>query len=59
MQIERKVNLGGFQTMAFRSSEQSTVQACARDLIAQMQPMATAYPALAQVIKEIKDAYQV
>ncbi len=59
MKLERKVNLGGYQSMAFTSSEHMTVQECARDLIAQMQPMTTTYPTVRGVVAEIQKAYNV
>ncbi len=59
MKLERKVNLGGYQSMAFTSSEYATVQECARDLIAQMQPMTTMYPTVRGVVAELQKAYNV
>jgi len=59
MKLERKVNLGGYQSMAFQSSEHATVQECARDLIAQMNPMSTMYPTVRGVVAEIQKAYNV
>ncbi len=59
MKLERKVNLGGYQSMAFTSSEYPTVQECARELIAQMQPMAVLYPTVRGVVSEIQRAYNV
>jgi len=59
MRLERKVNIGGFQSMAFASDDRHTIQECARDLIAQMQPMSAVYPTIAVAMKEIKTAYQV
>ncbi len=45
--------------MAFASSEHSSVQECARDLVTQMTPMGTVYPTITQAVREIKTAYQV
>lgn len=59
MKLERKVNLGGYQSMSFTSSEHATNQECARDLIAQMVPMGSIYPAVRGVIDELKKAYNV
>ncbi len=59
MKLERKVNLGGYQSMNFASSEHGTVQDCARDLIAQMQPMSQMYPTVRGVIAELQKAYSV
>lgn len=59
MQMMRKVNLGGFQTMDFTSSEHTTPQECARDLVMQMQPLAQAYPAIKATVDEIKKAYMI
>lgn len=59
MRIERKINIGGYQSMAFASSEHETIQDCARDLIAQMIPMATVYPTIKVAADEIRKAYQV
>ncbi len=59
MRLERKVNIGGFQSMAFASDDRHTIQECARDLVAQMAPMSTVYPTIAQAMNEIKTAYQV
>ncbi len=59
MRLERKVNLGGFQSMAFQSSEHSSVQECARDLIQQMNPMSTVYPTVRGAIAELQKAYNV
>lgn len=59
MKLERKVNLGGYQSMAFTSSEHDTVQECARDLISQMNPMSTMYPTVRRTITELQRAYNV
>ena len=59
MRLERKVNIGGFQSMAFASSEHSSVQECARDLVAQMLPMGAVYPTIKVATDEIKKAYGV
>ncbi len=59
MKLERKVNLGGFNSMGFQSSDRATPQECARDLIAQMQAMVKAYPILQRYIDETKAAYGV
>ena len=59
MKLERKVNLGGYQSMAFTSSEHPTVQECARDLISQMTPMSTMYPTVRGVVAELQKAYNV
>lgn len=59
MILHRRVNLGGYQSMEFVSSEHVTVQECARDLIAQMQPMSGAYPTVRGVVAEIQKAYNV
>lgn len=59
MRLERKVNLGGFQSMAFASSEHATLQECARDLVAQMQPMASIYPTVKVALDETRKAYGV
>lgn len=59
MILHRRVNLGGYQSMEFVSSEHAAVQDCARDLVAQMMPLATAYPALKGAAEEIKKAYNV
>jgi hypothetical protein len=59
MRLERKVNLGGYQSMNFASSEHPTVQECARDLITQMQPMSGSYPTVRGVIAELQKFYNV
>ncbi len=59
MHLERTVNLGGFQSMKFASSDHASVQECARDLIAQMQPMSAMYPTVRGVIAELQKAYNV
>lgn len=59
MKLERKVNLGGYQSMAFTSSEHPTAQECARDLISQMNPMSTMYPTVRGVVTELQKAYNV
>jgi hypothetical protein len=59
MKLERKVNLGGYQSMAFTSSDHNTIQECARDLIAQMNPMSTMYPTVRGVVAELQKAYNV
>lgn len=59
MKLERKVNLGGYQSMAFTSSEHNSVQECARDLISQMNPMTTMYPTVRGVVAELQKAYNV
>ncbi len=57
MRLERKVNLGGFQSMAFASSEHNTMQECAQDLVNQMKPLATIYPTVKQAMDEMMTAY--
>ena len=59
MKLERKVNLGGYQSMAFTSSDHDTIQECARDLISQMNPMTTMYPTVRGVVAELQKAYNV
>lgn len=59
MILHRRVNLGGYQSMEFVSSEHATVQECARDLIAQMNPMSTMYPTVRGAVAEIQKAYNV
>lgn len=59
MKIGMTVGVGGMQFHRFDSSEHDTVQECAKDLIAQMQPLSLAYPSLVQRIAEIKTAYGV
>lgn len=59
MRLERKVNLGGFQTMSFASSEHPTIRECVLDLLAQMQPLQSTYPPVKQVMEELKRAYAV
>jgi len=59
MRLERKVNIGGFQSMAFASSDHATVSECARDLVAQMLPMSVVYPTIAVAADEIRKAYGV
>jgi hypothetical protein len=59
MKLERKVNLGGYQSMQFSSSEHATVQECARDLISQMNPMSVMYPTVRGVVAELQKAYNV
>ncbi len=59
MRLERKVNLGGYQSMNFASSEHPTAQDCARDLIAQMNPMTTIYPTVRGAVAELQKAYGV
>ena len=59
MKLTRKVNLGGFQTMDFESSERTTPQECARDLVAQMMPLAASSAPIKATVEEIKKAYNV
>lgn len=59
MRLERKVNIGGYQSMAFASDDRKTIQECALDLLAQMQPMSVYYPTIKQAADEIRKAYQV
>jgi hypothetical protein len=59
MRLERKVNLGGYQSMNFASSEHITAPECARDLIGQMRPMSEMYPTVRGVIAELEKAYKV
>lgn len=59
MKLERKVNLGGYQSMAFTSNEHNTAQECAKDLINQMIPMAAMYPTVRGVVAELQKAYSV
>lgn len=59
MKLGVTVNLGGFQSMKFESSEHITNQECARDLIAQMQPMSQMYPTIRGKIEELRKAYNV
>jgi hypothetical protein len=59
MMLHRRVNLGGYQSMEFVSSEHTTVQECARDLITQMNPMSGSYPTVRGVISELQKFYNV
>lgn len=59
MKLEKKINLGGFNSMGFQSSDRSTPQECARDLVTQMTAMVKAYPILQQHITELKAAYAI
>lgn len=59
MKLGRTVNLGGFQSIKFESSEHANLQECARDLLAQMTPMAGIHTILNGVIAEIRKAYNV
>lgn len=59
MKLGATVNLGGFQSMKFESSERPTTQECARDLIAQMLPMSTMYPTIRGKVEELRKAYNV
>lgn len=54
-----KVNLGGFQTHDFESSERSTPQEIARDLVSQMQPLAASSVPIRAKMEELKKAYNV
>ena len=59
MKLEKKVNLGGYNSMGFQSSEHPTPQECARDLIQQMEAMSSVYPILKTHIMQLKGAYNV
>lgn len=59
MKLARTVNLGGYQSQKFESSEHDTLSDCVKDLIAQMQPIAPMYPTVNGVINELKRAYNV
>lgn len=59
MKLARTVNLGGYQSQKFESSEHPTVKECAQDLIEQMQPMSGAYPTVRGVMAEIQKMYGV
>ena len=59
MRLERKLNLGGYQSMTFVSNDHMTVQECARDLIGQMQPLTNSYPVIKGAIEELRKAYNV
>ena len=59
MKLGMTVNLGGFNSMRFDSNERASNQEAARDLIAQMEPLAKAYPVLAQRIAELRSSYNV
>lgn len=59
MILHRRVNLGGYQSMEFVSSEHPTVQECARDLVTQMLPLNTIYPTVRAAADEIRKAYNV
>lgn len=59
MKLGVTVNLGGYQSMKYESSEHPNNQDCVRDLIVQMQPMAAAYPTVRAKIDEMKKMYNV
>lgn len=59
MKVAITANVGAYQSMKFESSEHPDIQACGRDLIAQMQPLTQFYPTLKTKIDEIKKAYGV
>lgn len=57
MKLGMTVNVGGFNSMKFESSEHPALRECARDLIDQMQPLIKDYPILLQKIGQLKVAY--
>ena len=59
MKLGMTVNVGGFNSMKFESGDRASNQEAARDLIAQMEPIAKAYPVLAQRIAELRSSYNV
>lgn len=59
MKLGVTANVGAYQSMKYESSEHATVQECARDLIAQMQPLTQFYPVLKSKIEELKKGYNV
>lgn len=59
MKLGMTVNVGGFNSMKFESGDRASNQEAARDLIAQMEPLAKAYPSLNGVIAQLRSAYGV
>lgn len=59
MKLGETVHIGGYSGLRFDSNDRATVQECARDLIAQMEPLAMAYPVLKFKIEELRRAYGV
>lgn len=59
MKLVRKVNLGGFENMDFESSERSTPQECARDLVAAMMPLSASSAPIRATIDTLKKAYNI
>lgn len=59
MKLAITANVGAYQSMKFESSEHPDIQACGRDLLAQMAPLVQFYPTLKVKIDEIKKAYGV
>lgn len=59
MKLARTVNLGGYQSQKFESSEHETIKECVKDLLDQMTPISSMYPTVTGVISELKRAYNV
>ncbi len=59
MKLEVCVHVAQYNNLRFQSEFSQDMQAAARDLIAQMQPWAAIYPAIARWIAALKEAYSV
>lgn len=59
MKIARTVNLGGYQSQKFESSEHDKMNDCVKDLLDQMAPLAAMYPTVGGVMSELKRAYNI
>lgn len=57
MKLELCVHVAQYNHMRFQSEYETDMKAAAYDLIAQMQPWAAIYPAIAQKIAELEEAY--
>lgn len=57
MKLAKTIPVGGFTTIKVESSDRSSVQECARDLVQLLEPQVTKYPTLRQEIDQIKQMY--
>jgi len=57
MKLGVTVNLGGFQSMKFESSERETIRDCAADLVNQMAPLVSSYGSIKAKVEELRRAY--
>ncbi len=57
MKLARTIPVGGFTSVKVESSDRSSVQECARDLVLLLEPQVSQYPILRQEIALIRQQY--